>query len=121
MEDDGLLRVVWPPDDRRSPPELLPRDFRYRRLAQRPPSLDTTPLELGDPGPLDLAEVTAVREELKARGARDQEVRTGFDGRPTPEQIDAMAEKVRANVWPEILDDIGADWGQGVLNQVFTN
>ena len=39
----------------------------------------------------------------------------------TPEQIDAMAEKVRANVWPEILDDIGADWGQGVLNQVFTN
>ena len=37
----------------------------------------------------------------------------------SPEQIDAMAEKVRANVWPEILEDIDAEWGQGVLDQIF--
>lgn len=37
----------------------------------------------------------------------------------TSEEIDAMAEMARANVWPEILEDIGADWGQGILDQAF--
>lgn len=38
----------------------------------------------------------------------------------SPEQIEATAEKVRAAVWPEVLDDIGKDWGQNVLDQMST-
>ena len=34
------------------------------------------------------------------------------------EQLAAMAEKVRAEVWPIVLEDVGADWGQGILDQV---
>ena len=33
-------------------------------------------------------------------------------------QIDATASIVREKVWPVILDDIGADWAQSVLDQV---
>lgn len=34
------------------------------------------------------------------------------------EELAAAAQKVRAEVWPKILEDIGADWGQGVLNKI---
>ena len=34
------------------------------------------------------------------------------------EELAAAAKKVRAEVWPKILDDIGAEWGQGVLDQI---
>jgi TRAP-type C4-dicarboxylate transport system substrate-binding protein len=34
------------------------------------------------------------------------------------EQLAAMAEKVRADVWPVILEDVGADWGQSILDRV---
>lgn len=33
-------------------------------------------------------------------------------------QLAAMAAKVRAEVWPEVLEDVGADWGQGILDQL---
>jgi TRAP-type C4-dicarboxylate transport system substrate-binding protein len=36
----------------------------------------------------------------------------------TPEQIAAYAETARQEVWPEILEDVGKDWGQKVLDQV---
>lgn len=32
-------------------------------------------------------------------------------------ELAAMAKKVRAEVWPEILEDVGADWGQGILDK----
>ncbi|MCB9946675.1 MAG: TRAP transporter substrate-binding protein DctP [Rhodospirillaceae bacterium] len=34
------------------------------------------------------------------------------------DELAAMAAAVRAEVWPEILEDIGADWGQSILDQV---
>lgn len=34
----------------------------------------------------------------------------------TPEQIAATAEKVKQNVWPEIVDDIGKEWAEKILN-----
>lgn len=36
----------------------------------------------------------------------------------TDGQIAAMAAKVRKDVWPEVLKDVGADWGQGILKQI---
>jgi TRAP-type C4-dicarboxylate transport system substrate-binding protein len=33
-------------------------------------------------------------------------------------QIDATAEKIRKEVWPEILSDVGEEWGQKVLDGV---
>ena len=34
------------------------------------------------------------------------------------EQLAAMAAKVREEVWPVVLEDVGADWGQGILDQI---
>lgn len=36
----------------------------------------------------------------------------------TDDQLAAMAAKVRAEVWPVVLEDVGADWGQGILDQI---
>lgn len=36
----------------------------------------------------------------------------------TDEQLAAMAEKVRAEVWPVVLEDVGAEWGQGILDKI---
>lgn len=33
-------------------------------------------------------------------------------------QLGAMAAKVRAEVWPQILDDVGADWARGILGDL---
>jgi len=33
-------------------------------------------------------------------------------------QLQAVAEKVRADVWPKILQDVGAEWGQDILDQI---
>ena len=35
----------------------------------------------------------------------------------TDEQLDAMATTVREAVWPEVLEDVGAEWGQGILDE----
>ncbi len=37
--------------------------------------------------------------------------------RLSDEQLAENAAKVRANVWPTILEDVGADWGKGILEQ----
>ncbi|WP_210395547.1 TRAP transporter substrate-binding protein DctP [Motiliproteus sediminis] len=32
-------------------------------------------------------------------------------------ELAAAAKKVRADVWPQILEDVGVDWGQSILDQ----
>ena len=34
------------------------------------------------------------------------------------DQLAAAAKKARAEVWPQILEDVGAEWGQGILDQI---
>ncbi len=34
------------------------------------------------------------------------------------DELAAMAEKVRADVWPAVLEDVGAEWGQEILDKV---
>ena len=34
------------------------------------------------------------------------------------EELAAMAAKVRADVWPAVLEDVGVEWGQSILDQV---
>lgn len=34
------------------------------------------------------------------------------------DQLAAMAAKVREEVWPIVLEDVGAEWGQGILDQI---
>ncbi|MDU8909735.1 TRAP transporter substrate-binding protein DctP [Aestuariicoccus sp. MJ-SS9] len=36
----------------------------------------------------------------------------------TDDQLAAMAAKVRETVWPIVLEDVGAEWGQGILDQI---
>lgn len=36
----------------------------------------------------------------------------------TDAQLATMAEKVRAEVWPEVLEDVGVEWGQGILDRI---
>jgi TRAP-type C4-dicarboxylate transport system substrate-binding protein len=36
----------------------------------------------------------------------------------TDAQLAAMAEKARADIWPVVLEDVGADWGQDILDQI---
>lgn len=33
-------------------------------------------------------------------------------------ELAAMSAKVRAEVWPEVLEDVGAEWGQGILDKL---
>ena len=33
-------------------------------------------------------------------------------------ELAAMAEKVRAEVWPIVLEDVGVEWGQAILDQI---
>lgn len=35
----------------------------------------------------------------------------------TDAQLATMAEKVRAEVWPEVLEDVGVEWGQAILDR----
>ncbi|RRJ82869.1 TRAP transporter substrate-binding protein DctP [Aestuariirhabdus litorea] len=37
--------------------------------------------------------------------------------RLTDDELEATAQKVRTDVWPQILEDVGADWGQSILDQ----
>ncbi|WP_027245898.1 TRAP transporter substrate-binding protein DctP [Leisingera daeponensis] len=34
------------------------------------------------------------------------------------DELAAMAAKVRNDVWPVVLEDVGAEWGQGILDQI---
>jgi len=53
------------------------------------------------------ADQAANEQRLEAAGASIVEV--------TPAQIKAAAKKIRANVWPEIINDMGKEWSEGVL------
>lgn len=33
-------------------------------------------------------------------------------------ELSAMADKVRAEVWPVVLEDVGVEWGQAILDQI---
>lgn len=33
-------------------------------------------------------------------------------------ELEGMAAKIRETVWPQILEDVGADWGQAILDAV---
>jgi TRAP-type C4-dicarboxylate transport system substrate-binding protein len=33
-------------------------------------------------------------------------------------ELAAMSAKVRETVWPEVLEDVGVDWGQAILDQI---
>ena len=32
-------------------------------------------------------------------------------------ELAGMAAKVRAEVWPQVLEDVGAEWGQAILDK----
>jgi len=34
------------------------------------------------------------------------------------EELSAAAQKVRAEVWPQILKDVGEEWGQKILDKI---
>lgn len=34
------------------------------------------------------------------------------------DELAAMAAKVRADVWPAVLEDVGVEWGQAILDKV---
>ena len=34
------------------------------------------------------------------------------------DELAAMAEKVRTEVWPQVLEDVGVEWGQAILDKV---
>ena len=34
------------------------------------------------------------------------------------EQLPRMAAKVRAEVWPQVLEDVGTEWGQPILDRI---
>lgn len=34
------------------------------------------------------------------------------------DELAAMAAKVRADVWPAVLEDVGVEWGQAILDQI---
>jgi len=36
----------------------------------------------------------------------------------TEEELAAMAAKARAEIWPAVLEDVGVEWGQAILDQV---
>ena len=36
----------------------------------------------------------------------------------TDDQLAAAAKKVRKDVWPQILEDVGQEWGQAVLDRI---
>ena len=36
----------------------------------------------------------------------------------TEEEIQNTAKKVRETVWPKVLEDVGKEWGQGILDKL---
>lgn len=81
---------------------------------------------------LSETDAAALRAEAEAFEARRWDVAEADQGANEQKLIDAgatrvtlteaelaaMSDKVRATVWPQILEDIGADWGQAILDQV---
>jgi len=61
----------------------------------------------------------AVAEEDQARNEQRLVDDLGATLVPlSDEELAAMAAKARADVWPQVLEDVGAEWGQSVLDRV---
>lgn len=97
------------------------RTVKLRRADAKelPAELDPKPLALGTAAPLAAEPVAALQRELAERRVRDQAVRTGFSGSPTPAQIEEMgrvdeentawlAERIAAIGWIDVTR-FGAD------------
>lgn len=56
------------------------------------------------------ADQSAYEQKLADNGATIIEL--------SDDELAAAAKKVRAEVWPQILEDVGQDWGQGVLDRI---
>ena len=81
---------------------------------------------------LSEADAAALRKEAEAFEAKRWEVAEADQGKNEQKLVDAgatrvslsdaelaaMSDKVRATVWPQILEDIGKDWGQAILDKV---
>ncbi|WP_207061618.1 TRAP transporter substrate-binding protein DctP [Motiliproteus sp. SC1-56] len=55
------------------------------------------------------ADQAAYEQKLADNGATIVEL--------SDEELAAAAQKVRTDVWPQILEDVGSDWGQAILDQ----
>lgn len=81
---------------------------------------------------LSEADAAALRKEAEAFEVKRWEVAEADQGKNEQKLVDAgatrvsltdaelaaMSDKVRATVWPQILEDIGKDWGQAILDKV---
>jgi TRAP-type C4-dicarboxylate transport system substrate-binding protein len=56
------------------------------------------------------ADQAANEKKLADYGAKIQPI--------TEAQITAIADKIHKTVWPVVLDDVGKEWGQGVINSI---
>ncbi len=56
------------------------------------------------------ADQTAYEQKLADNGATIVEL--------TDEELAAAAKKVRKEVWPQILEDVGQEWGQSILDKI---
>lgn len=55
------------------------------------------------------------------QGVNEQKLVTELGTKVVPlsaAELAALAGKVRAEVWPQVLEDVGAEWGQSILDQV---
>lgn len=59
---------------------------------------------------------TAQSDQTKNENRLTEELGTAVI-RPTAEQLAAMAAKSREIVWPAVLEDVGAQWGQAILDE----
>ncbi len=60
-------------------------------------------------------------EKAKADQAKDEKRLADFGAQIVPitdEQIASIAAKIKREVWPVVLEDVGAEWGQKVLDSI---
>ena len=60
----------------------------------------------------EVAEADQAANEQKLADVGAEIVELGDD------ELAAMAAKIRAEVWPVVIEDVGAEWGQGILDQI---
>jgi len=57
----------------------------------------------------------------KADQAKDEKRLADYGAQIVPitdEQIASIAAKIKKEVWPAVLEDVGAEWGQTVLDSI---
>lgn len=71
------------------------------------------------------ADFSKARWEKAEKDQSDFEIKLADNGativKLSDEELVAMADKVRKDVWPEILEDVGKEWGQTILDKVAGN